>query len=392
MTSIVIFGAGAIGRGFVGALFGAAGWRITFIDVDTALVDRLNADGGYRVVEVSHDGERPVPIDQVGALAFADGGAVAEALAGADLAAVAVGAANLPQVAIALARGLEARARAGAGPLDVLVCENLPDAPAVLTRHATAALAGPAVALGAAHTAIGRMVPVPVPGLGEPTDVRVEPYAFLPYEARAFTGPRPEVPGLVPITGDFAMYDDRKLFVHNMGHCMLAYLGERRGHAFIWQAVADVELRYLVRGAMIQATEALSTGYRVPAGPLAAHVDDLLARFGNAGLADTTERVGRDPLRKMQPDDRMLGAYRACREAGNRPTYLAVAVALGAARLVREDGWDAARVARHLDAALGTADPGRPLIDRAIESLGRGLSVDELVRLVDGVHLADPTF
>ena len=88
MTSIVIFGAGAIGRGFVGALFGAAGWRITFIDVDTALVDRLNADGGYRVVEVSHDGERPVPIDQVGALAFADGGAVAEALAGADLDAV----------------------------------------------------------------------------------------------------------------------------------------------------------------------------------------------------------------------------------------------------------------------------------------------------------------
>lgn len=392
MSSIVIFGAGAIGRGFVGALFGAAGWRITFIEVDTVLVNHLHADGGYRVVEISGDGERPVAVAGVDALAYADTAAVAHALAGATLAAVAVGAANLPQVAVALARGLEARATTAAGPLDVLVCENLPDAPAVLTRHVTDALTGPAVALGAAHTVIGRMVPVPVPGPGAPTDVRVEPYGFLPYEACALTGPRPQVPGLVPITGDFAMYDDRKLFVHNMGHCMLAYLGELRGHTFIWQAVADIELRYLVRGAMLQAAEAIAVRYRVPAGPLAAHVDDLLARFGNAGLADTTERVGRDPLRKMQPADRMLGAYGACRAAGSLPTYLAVAVALGAARLAREEGWDATRVARHLDAALGTADPGRRLIDGAIRSLESGLHVDDLVGLVDGVHLADPTF
>ena len=39
------------------------------------------------------------------------------------------------------------------------------------------------------------------------------------------------------------------------------------------------------------------------------HVSDLLHRFKNRNLKDTIHRVGRDLLRKLEPDDRLLGGY-----------------------------------------------------------------------------------
>ncbi|NHB84550.1 hypothetical protein G7085_07815 [Tessaracoccus sp. HDW20] len=110
MSRAVVFGAGGIGRGFVGALFGSAGWRVTFVDVAEPLVARLAADGRYRQVVVRDDGETFVEIPGVDALLLGDEAAVVGALIDADIVATAVGAENLPPVARLLAAGLEARA------------------------------------------------------------------------------------------------------------------------------------------------------------------------------------------------------------------------------------------------------------------------------------------
>ena len=41
MPSSVVFGAGNIGRGFIGQLFSESGYEVIFVDVDEPLIDLL---------------------------------------------------------------------------------------------------------------------------------------------------------------------------------------------------------------------------------------------------------------------------------------------------------------------------------------------------------------
>ena len=374
MKRAVVFGAGSIGRGFIGASLSRGGWAVTFLDVAEPLVERLNADGYYHQVIVGNEGEETRRIGPVSALMLGRDD-VAGALHDADLVATAVGAAHLRPVAELLAAEAVHRLEKGLPPLDVLLCENLHDAPKVLramiAEHSSAEAAS---SVGLAGTSIGRMVPVPRPAEADPTAVRVEPYTFLPYDAPALHR-TPDVSDLVPVTDGFAFYDERKLYVHNMGHCMLAYLGELRGYEFTWEAVRDPEIRLLVRGAMTESAAAVSAKHGRSVGPVLEHVGDLITRFGNRALADTIERVGRDPQRKMQPDDRLLGAFTTCVENGVVPVHVTVGVGLGARRLAREDGWDRARAVEHVERHL-FAD-GNPSLFRAL------LKVDDITRIIE---------
>ena len=379
MKRAVIFGAGSIGRGFVGASLSQAGWAVTFLDMAEPLVERLSADGFYNQVIVSNAGEETHRVGPVAALLLGDDG-VDWALREADLVATAVGAANLGPVAECLAGEASRRAAEGLPQLDVLVCENLHDGPEVLREmiagHSSAEVAA---GIGLAGTSIGRMVPV---AKGEdPTAVRVEPYSFLPYDA---SGPNRalDVPDFVAVTDGFGFYEDRKLFSHNMGHCLLAYLGELRGYEYTWGAIADPEIRLIVRGAMGESGAAVAARYGRPIGPVLEHVNDLITRFGNRALADTIERVGRDPERKMQADDRLLGAFSACRENGVEPVHITVGVALGAKRLAKEPGWDLDRAVAHVERHLfSDADPS---LFRALLGLD---DVSAIVRTLDEHYL-----
>ena len=59
------------------------------------------------------------------------------------------------------------------------------------------------------------------------------------------------------------------------------------------------------------------------------HTDDLLRRFGNRALADTIFRLARDPLRKLGPEDRLVGAARLAEKAGRTPEALSWGIAAG---------------------------------------------------------------
>lgn len=49
MKKAIQFGAGNIGRGFIGALLAEAGYHVVFADVNEAVIDKINADGTYTV-------------------------------------------------------------------------------------------------------------------------------------------------------------------------------------------------------------------------------------------------------------------------------------------------------------------------------------------------------
>jgi len=309
MKHAVIYGAGNIGRGFAGQLLSRAGYEICFIDIDPVLVDTLNLRKEYPVRILLDEGFREELVRPVRAVNGRDISAVCEAISQADIIATAVGANAIPAIAPPIAEGL---ARRGGRSLDIILCENMPEAAKTLR-----ALVGFEESAGLVEAAVGRMVPVQTEEMrdGDPLRVCVEEFAELPVDREAFRGDIPAIEGLQPVA-PFSFYLERKLFVHNMGHAIAAYAGYHNHYTYIWEAVEDCDIRALTHGAMRESGNALCRKYSYDFHDMDGYIFDLLRRFGNRQLGDTIARVGRDLPRKLGERERLRGAARLCGEQG----------------------------------------------------------------------------
>ena len=339
----VMYGAGNIGRGFVGALMSGAGYEVTFIDVDQTLVSRLREKGEYPLRVIDNEGYTDTLIKNVSAVDGTDAAAVADAIANCSLMATAVGARIMPKIAPLIAKGLKQRFAKSRDPLNIIICENLMDADKVLEKLIKQELTPEEIAafdgrVGLVEASIGRMVPVQTEEMraGDPLRVTVEAYGFLPVDQNAFKGAIPGIPGLVPFA-PFDFYLKRKLFLHNMGHACCAYLGLYTGETYIYEAIAREEIELITQNAMQESIGALSKRYGVPAPDLQDHANDLIFRFGNRQLMDTCARVGGDIRRKLSKNDRLIGAALLCREQGICPVYIALGAGCALRQLALEE-------------------------------------------------------
>jgi mannitol-1-phosphate 5-dehydrogenase len=340
----VQFGAGKIGRGFLGQLLFEGSYWTTFVDADTALVDALNRRGEYPLRLVSDTQTQTLPIGSFAALdARRDRDKITQAIVEADLISIAVGANVLPHIALALAAGLNARAVASYGPIDILICENQWHAADLVRGQLTPYIAPEArtyfeTQVGLVETVIGRMVPVltDVQRAEDPLLIVAEPYQELPIARAALHGPLPLLPGLIAAE-NFEAYEARKLYLHNMSHAALAYVGYLRGHEYVWQCAADPQVAAVCREALNEVVPTLAAEYGFSLADLTAFAEDLLGRFANKVLGDTVERVAADPLRKLRPEDRLVGAARLCLKQGRDAGALAQVIASAFAYDARSD-------------------------------------------------------
>jgi mannitol-1-phosphate 5-dehydrogenase len=330
----VIFGAGNIGRGFIGQLFSESGYKLVFIDVDAELIAALNDKGRYQLQIVNNDDCENLYIAPVSAIHASDTAAVAEALAQAHIAATAVGAQALSYVAPNLCAGLALRWAANAAPLNIVVCENLHGAAAHLRELTKAAAKDPSLCdyvveqVGFVDTVIGRMVPAPTAAMraADPALIRVEPYKELPVDRSGFIGAIPEISAM-HAEDSFPVYTARKLYVHNCGHALLAYTGYLRGYTYAYEALADQEIRTFLLAGLRESVTGICAEFTADPAWLQNHVDELLLRFANRQLGDTLYRLGRDPLRKLAAKDRLSGAANLACAAGIAPRHLAWGIA-----------------------------------------------------------------
>ncbi|MFQ6058627.1 MAG: mannitol-1-phosphate 5-dehydrogenase [Anaerolineae bacterium] len=334
----VIFGAGNIGRGFLGQLFTESGYEVVFVEINRQLVDCLNQQGSYTLRMVDNEFSQDLTIAHVRAVDGRDEKAVAREIVAADLMATAVGVRALPQVAPVIALGIARRAAAGVeSPLNIIICENLKDASQALRGMVQENLPGEhhgylEEKVGFVETVIARMVPL-LPDevrARDPTFVAVEPYKVLPVDKKGFKGAIPDIVGLEP-RQDFAAYVDRKLYLHNAGHAILGYLGYQKGLEYGYEALDDPQIRPLLDQALDEAARALVAEHGFDPKALRAHVADVVARFANRPLGDTIFRLARDPIRKLGPTDRLVGGARLALKHGIEPHALSWGIAAGLA-------------------------------------------------------------
>jgi mannitol-1-phosphate 5-dehydrogenase len=334
MKQALIFGAGNIGRGFIGQLFSESGYAVTFVEIDRTLIDALNAQRAYTVRLVDNDLAQDVRVEPVSALHADDVDAVVEAISCAEIMATAVGVRALPLVAPTVAASVRRRlATVVEKPLNCIDCENLKGAADVLRDMVKEHLSADERAYLGAHigfvdTVIGRMVPPLAPDLRtqDPTLIRVEPYKELPVDRSGFVGPVPGIEAM-ETCDNFEVYTARKLYIHNCGHAVLAYLGHLKGYTYGYEALADVEIDASLRVAWQESIAGQVAHYGVEAAWLCAHAEELHRRFANRALADTILRLGRDPVRKLGPTDRLVAPARLAEAAGVTPYALVKAIA-----------------------------------------------------------------
>jgi mannitol-1-phosphate 5-dehydrogenase len=320
----VIFGPGRIGCGFVGQLLRDSGYDVVFVGRG-AVIEHLARVGRYVVRLTDGRCTDEVQVRGVRALSTSQEDAVAAEIASADLVAVSVGPQNLTAVAPLLAAGLSRRT----SPVNVIAFENCND-PAGCLKEAIFRIA-PALR-DAGHGFSGAIVSrIVARRIGDPA--ASEPLVFLGDPPESFIvhgpslhGPLPRIAGLRAVD-DYGAWLMKKLYTFSAGHAAAAYLGALKGYRYVHTAVRDPEIRKAVRAAMEEGRRGLARRYGDELAGDRRELEAILKRFENAALDDPVMRVGRDPLRKLGREDRLVGAARLAAEAGVQPRRLALVAA-----------------------------------------------------------------
>ena len=334
MTSIAVqFGAGNIGRGFMGQLFWEAGYQSCFIEYNSTLVSLLNEKKQYplRLLDAYSKREVDMIIDRFEAMATDERQRIAEVIATAEIIGTAVGVKNLEHIAPLLAEGITLRRQKKPLPVDIYLCENIYGAAAMLKKAVVRLLDAETVAwmeqhVGFVGTSVARMVPAASDrfGVADPLFVVADSYHKLPYDGPARRGKAPEIEGIYAVN-NFQAEVERKLFTHNLGHAALGYIGFLKGYSYVHEPFDDPELSAIFDGALDETSEALLKMYPedLEADEHREIRNDVRIRFGNPMIMDTVQRVARDPIRKLGPNDRLIGSAKLCLKYGIFPEYIA---------------------------------------------------------------------
>jgi fructuronate reductase len=230
-----------------------------------------------------------------------------------------------------LVAGLAARRSADAGPLALVPCDNTPGNGALAERVVrdlaervdTDLAAWISDSVAVVTTMADRITPGVTPGdastvLEHTGFVDRCPVVTEPFREWVLSGefpvgrPRWEDAGAI-FTDDIVPHEQRKLWLLNGAHSLLAYAGTIRGHQTIAAAVRDEICRAWVMEWWAEALPHLDQ----PAADLAAYRDALLQRFSNARVHDRLDRIAADGSQKLPI--RILPVLRAERAAGRVP-------------------------------------------------------------------------
>ena len=315
---IVVFGAGATGRGHVGLLAAQAGFQIVFVDKKPELVDVLRRAGRY-VVKLYGSRYQEITVRAYRVYFYEDRQAIADEIRDAALVLTAVFDQNLSDVARTIALAVSACRRTGrTRPLNCIACENMMDSSSTLGRHVRGLLGGEDLAwcgqlVGFPDCMISRVVPRPEP---DPLVIVAEDYNEWTVRAEAFKGPKPAALSCLELVENQTARLERKLFVHNGGHAVCGYVGFHRGHQYIHEAVADPVVVEHVLGALDELGEVVRHKHGFSAESIADYKQDLCRRGAVPEMRDEILRVVRDPVRKLSPRERLVAPAKLAVEYG----------------------------------------------------------------------------
>ena len=367
----VAFGPGHIGCGFAAQLLRESGHDVVFVARDPVIVAHINRVGRYIVRLVGQGEPRELVVDGLRAVCTAEPERVADEIADAGLVTTSVHCANLPSIARLIAEGLNRRKE----PVNVISFENIGTGAECL-RKFVAGCGFEGSVHGFSPALVSRVMSDRIgdPASDEPLVFVGDPPSEFIVDGGKLIQPVPAIKGMRLVV-DFDAWVQRKLFIFSAGHATTAYLGYLKGYHYIHTAVRDREIREAVLAAMREGQEGLRVRYGSEVAGDEAYLLEILARFENAALNDSIERVGRESPRKLGEKDRLVGPAMLAEQAGISPAKLMLGVAAAlfycnqidpSCSVLREEmkGEGPGKVLSEVSGL----DPGNPLSRLAVET------------------------
>jgi len=303
------FGAGNIGRGFIGKLLADAGISVTFADVNETVVNALIERQEYNVKVVGAESvtEKVTNVTAINST----NPEIVKLISETNLLTTAVGPTVLNIISKTVADGITLRLKNGnTTPLNIIACENMVRGTsqfkeAVFNHFDESIKAQVEETVGFVDSAVDRIVPPVEAGETDPLAVTVETFSEWIVDQTQFKGDIPNIAGMEK-TDNLMAFVERKLFTLNTGHLITAYLGVLAGHKTIKDAIEDDAIRADVKAAMQESGAVLINRYDFDPAAHAAYIEKILGRFANPYLRDEVERVGRQPIRKLSANDRLI--------------------------------------------------------------------------------------
>jgi len=326
----VHFGAGNIGRGFIGQLLHKAGYEICFVDVNEEIINELNEKKSYTVMLADRTQEKIKVTNVRGINSLKDPGEVAKAIVQADIVTTAVGPSILPKIAKLITDGLIERVENSDKALNIIACENMIGGSTFLREEVYLNMTESQKkkteqSVSFPDAAVDRIVPIQ--SHEDKLLVAVEPFYEWVMDQSKMIGEVPAINGVTYVE-DLLPYIERKLFTVNTGHAATAYLGNFYGYKTIKEAISDENIRNIVRSILDETGKLLVKKYNFDSDEHTAYINKILGRFDNEYISDELSRVARSPIRKLGANDRFIKPARELINFGITPTFLVKAIAV----------------------------------------------------------------
>lgn len=327
---VVHFGAGNIGKGLIGFLLIESKHQVCFIDVDSQRVQRINRDNFY-AVQLLDETKEIKKISPICALdGIKDTTQIIDEITNADLITTSVGANNLGKIAPIIIKSLQKRIAEHKENIDIIANENVIGASSLLREEMvkiTSLEEMQAIDKAASfvNSAIDRQALLEHKN-GEEI-VIVEPYFEWIIDKKPIVNKNTlSIKGATYVE-DMDFYITRKLYCVNAAHATIAYIGSLLGKKTIQEALKDEKIKAFTKKAMQELSAYLIQKYNVDATEMESYIEKTLKRFANDNLQDSVWRVGRSPIRKLGPNERLVGPLRKLHQLELPITYMSKIIA-----------------------------------------------------------------
>lgn len=327
----VHFGAGNIGRGFIGNVLSESGYEICFVDINSKMINELNKNKFY-LVQVLDEKKSMKKVSFVSGLNSTDQkDEIADKIVSADIITTSVGVNNLVHTAPIIAKGLLKRFGIKKESIDIIANENAINASSKLKDEVLKLLNTEEKELvnkyaSFPNSAIDRQA------LSENMEgmevAIVEPYyEWVINKSEIINEKTLSIKGVTYVE-NMDLYIERKLYCVNAGHATAAYIGSLFGKKTIQEALATDEIKNFVKNTMLETSQYLIKKYNMQPDDMKSYVKKTIQRHENPNIQDSVERVGASPKRKLGYDERLTAPARKLYEMNMPVTYICKVIAV----------------------------------------------------------------
>ncbi len=330
----LIFGGGKIARGFIAQLLQRSGYQMTFVDINRPLMESLNERGKYYVNVMGNEKESQW-ITEYHCIDIQETEQIARELLEAKVAFSSVGGKNLTSLAKTIAKAFALTSgQWGSKQLTLITCENWKNPARQLENHILENLESPELRdefcqhIGISEAAILRSGIEPTKEMLEvdQNTVSVTDFWELPVDKDRMKGKPVDLLG-IQYMEHFENFLQRKIYTFNTTNATIAYIGMLKGYVYLRDAANDQEILEIVKKVQSEMNQPIARALGVSLEEQEEFAVKASKKYQDRNVIDFLERHCRDPIRKLGPEDRIVGTARLIEREGGQVNALAMTLA-----------------------------------------------------------------